>query len=134
MNNPLPPPEPVHAPVSVSTEQARRLLRIHFSGIVLPEHFAVFATQLEEGVSRLGRGFVLITDLTGLESMHLDCVPYVTGAMDLFLASGVSKVIRIIPDPEKDIGLKLLSIVHYRGKVPTLTCKTRDEADGELTT
>jgi hypothetical protein len=52
--------------------------------------------------------------------------------MDLFVLHGIAKVIRIIPDPDKDIGLKLLSIVHYRGRVPTLTCKTRAEAEREL--
>ena len=132
MNNSANAPEPAHTPVSIEPDPARRLLWIHFRGVVLPQHFADWEGQLENGLSQVGRGFVLITDLTGLENMDLDCVPHVTRAMDRCLAAGIGKVIRIIPDPEKDIGLKLLSLVHYRGKVPSFTCKTRAEADREL--
>jgi hypothetical protein len=132
MNEPVPSPTPLPAPVSIETEMGRRVLWIHFRGVVLPGHFGTFAHELERSVSVLGRGFTLVTDLTGLESMDLDCVPHVTRAMDLFLVNGIAKVIRIIPDPDKDIGLKLLSIVHYRGRVPTFTCETRAEAEREV--
>jgi hypothetical protein len=37
-------------------------------------------------------------------------------------------VVRIIPDPSKDIGLNILSIVHYRGTVQVITCETALEA------
>ena len=103
-----------------------------YHGIVLANHIEAVLPGLEENISRVGSGFTLVTDLTGLENMHLDCVPHVTRIMDLCLGAGMAKVIRIIPDPAKDIGLNLLSLVHYRGKVPTVTFASRAEAAREL--
>jgi hypothetical protein len=37
-------------------------------------------------------------------------------------------VVRVIPDPQKDIGLNILSLFHYRKRVRIVTCETLDEA------
>jgi hypothetical protein len=37
-------------------------------------------------------------------------------------------VVRVIPDPQKDIGLNILSLFHYRRRVRIVTCKTLAEA------
>lgn len=50
----------------------------------------------------------------------------------LSLAAGLGRVIRIIPDPDKDIGFNLLALVHYGGAIPTVTCKTPAEAETGL--
>jgi hypothetical protein len=44
----------------------------------------------------------------------------------------VSKVIRIIPDPRKDIGLRILSLFHYDRGVRILTFHDRNEAEKAL--
>ncbi|PTY01237.1 hypothetical protein DB354_00350 [Opitutus sp. ER46] len=85
-------------------------------------------TQLGE----LGQGFTMLTDLADLEHMELECVGELTRMMDVCMAAGIGKVVRVIPDPDKDIGFNLLSLTHYRGKVPTATCETREEAEAEL--
>lgn len=118
--------------VSVQTDTTRKVVRVHFQGTVLPTQLKTQVRNVQDDVQRLGPGFVLITDLTGLESMDLDCVAHLTRMMDVCLAAGVAKVIRIIPDPTKDIGLNLLSQVHYRGRVPTAIFETQAEADKEL--
>ena len=48
--------------------------------------------------------------------------------MDMFNEKGVSEIIRIIPDPRRDIGLQIMSYFHYRGDVRIVTCETVDEA------
>ena len=53
--------------------------------------------------------------------MDLDCVQPLTRIMDLCRAAGIGMIVRILPPSERDIGIKLLGIVHYRGKVKTLT-------------
>lgn len=127
-------PHNPHTPPSVSleTDSARKVVRVHFHGIVIPAELKTQVRLLQDEVQRLGPGFVLVTDLTGLESMDLDCVSHLTRLMDVCLAAGVAKVIRIIPDPAKDIGLNLLSQVHYRGRVPTAIFDSRADADKEL--
>lgn len=120
--------------VTVETDSERKILRVHFRGRVLPADITAELGRFRDEVKKLGKGFVLVTDLTDLESMDLDCVAPVTRIMDLSFAGGIGKVVRIIPDPAKDIGLNLLSHVHYRGKVPMVTCETKTEAEQELKT
>jgi hypothetical protein len=73
-------------------------------------------------------GFRLLTDMSSLESMDLACVPYIKQLMDLCNKHGIEMVVRVIPDPQKDIGLNILSLFHYRRRVRIVTCKTLAEA------
>jgi hypothetical protein len=43
-------------------------------------------------------------------------------------------VVRVIPDPRRDIGLKIMSAFHYRGDVKIVTCETLAQADEILET
>ncbi len=114
------------------TDPDRQVLRIHFRGHVTGAQMNDELDRLHDSLARFAAGFRMITDLTDLETMELDCVPHVTRMMDLCLQSGVGQVVRVIPDPEKDIGFTLLSLTHYRGKVPIATCRTRTEAERTL--
>ena len=48
--------------------------------------------------------------------------------MELYRSRGVARVVRIIPDPGKDIGLGILSIFHYPHGLQIITCENRAEA------
>jgi hypothetical protein len=117
----------------VSADPERNVLSIHFRGAVTPADTAVHVPAVETALQGLRRNFTLVSDLTGLETMDLDCVRHITRSMDLCLEAGVGSVVRIIPDPNKDIGFMLLSAVHYRGKVPIATRASWAEAQQELT-
>ena len=84
--------------------------------------------QIPPLMADLRPGFRLLTDLSGLESMDLACVPYIQRMMDLCNKKGVEMVVRVIPDPHKDIGLNILSLFHYRRRVRIVTCATLEEA------
>jgi hypothetical protein len=43
-------------------------------------------------------------------------------------------VVRVIPDPTRDIGLQIMSYFHYDGAVRIVTCATLDEATEILRT
>lgn len=115
--------------VAVETDPARKILRMRFRGVVRGEDMKTPFAGLPELLREMGSGFVQITDLTELDRMELDSVPQLTKMMDVCLAGGVARIIRVIPNPDKDIGFKLLSLTHYRGKVPIATYKTRGEAE-----
>ena len=85
--------------------------------------------MVEKQIAPLQAGFTALTDLSELESMDLDCVTHLTKIMDQLRAKGVGTVIRIIPDREKDIGFRILSIIHLRRGVKIITCDTRAEAE-----
>jgi hypothetical protein len=103
-----------------------------FHGVVTARDLQRRVDELPTFLATVGPGFSLTTDLTDLELMDLDTVPAITRVMDLCLQAGVKQIVRIIPDPSKDIGFHLLSLTHYRGRVPITTCATRAEAEALL--
>ncbi len=108
------------------------VLHTYYRGSVTPEILKKGLADIFELSATLKPGFTVLADMSGLESMDIECGAYVAKAMDFFKTKGIGKVIRVVPDPAKDIGINILSIVHYRGKVPIATCETRAEAEKEL--
>ena len=76
----------------------------------------------------LSRGFQLLGDFTDLQRMDPDCAAPMGKSMDSLKEAGVAKIIRVMPDPSKDIGLSILTAFHYPRDVRVLTCKSMIEA------
>ena len=119
---------PMDPHVKIEADRVAKVVHLHFRGRVtaseVQQHAELFRITLQE----LGPGFRLLTDLTGLEEMEIDSVREVTRLMDESLKQGVKEVVRVIPEPDKDIGFHLLSMTHYRGRVPVTTCASLEEA------
>lgn len=113
-------------------DESRNLVTIRYFGHVTGAAMKGVTEHALAVLSKVRPGFTVLTDLSGLESMELDCVPGLTGMMDRFKAKGVGTVVRIIPDPAKDIGFNILAIVHYRRGVHIVTCETAAEAERVL--
>jgi hypothetical protein len=77
-------------------------------------------------------GFLLLTDLGNLKSMDPACAPELGAIMDLCSACGMGTVVRVIPDPAKDIGFNVISLFHLNPKVKTRTCANLAEAISSL--
>jgi hypothetical protein len=107
------------------------IVRTRFFGVVTAAHMAEALLEFQGFLPQLSPGFAILADLSGLESMELECAPPLARIMELSKARGVSMVVRVIPDPHKDIGLKILSIIHYGTGVRIVTLKTL--AEGEQT-
>jgi hypothetical protein len=114
--------------IKVETDVGRRLLTVTYCGHVVPGEFGPALGKMREGLAKLEPGFRLLTDLSGLESMDYSCAPLVDKAMDLTDCAGVSEVVRIVPDPKKDIGFQVMSYFHYRPDVNIITVDTVEEA------
>ena len=108
--------------------KAKNLLHVRYSGHVGPEDTQNYAVDLPLKLAKLESGFRLLTDLSSLDEMDVACVPHVKGMMDLCNKKGVKLVVRVIPDPHKDIGMNILSPFHYRRSVRIVTCETIAEA------
>jgi len=104
------------------------VLKLIFSRHVVAAEAERNREKVEAALTQLQPGFRLLTDLSALESMGLDCAPQIERTMDLCNARGVAKVVRVIPDPHKDIGLNIMSLFHYRAGVLIVTCESMDEA------
>ena len=101
---------------------------IEFVGKIDKEQGERYFLDLPGILPEKGKDFKLLVDLSCVESMDLEIQEFVVKAMDLFNARGVTKVVRIIPDPAKDIGLNILSIFHYDKRVKIFTVESREEA------
>jgi hypothetical protein len=112
----------------VAVDKSRNLLKITYAQRVGAEDTKRVEEQIPPLLADVRPGFRLLTDLSGLESMDLACVPYIKRMMDLCNRQGVEAVVRVIPDPRKDIGLSILSLFHYRRRVRIVTCATLEEA------
>src|ERR1043166_2610708 len=105
----------------IQPDADRNLIRLRFWNRVTAAGLTASRAEIERVVELMRPGFTVLTDLTDLESMELDCVGELTRSMDLFRARGIGAVIRVIPDRDKDIGFNILSIIHYRGGVKIVT-------------
>lgn len=115
--------------VEAKFDQTGNVLRVRYGGRVSAEDVRAGADELPALLRPFQPGFRLLADLTTLDEMAMDCVPHLKRMMDLCNDAGVSLVVRVIPDPHKDIGLNIMSLFHYRKRVRIVTCRTLAEAE-----
>ncbi len=118
----------------VKADPSKNLLRIVFGRQVGADEAKRCAEEVRGQLAQLQPGFRLLTDLSELDSMDVNCAPHIKRTMDYCNRKGVGTVARVIPDPRKDIGLNIMSLFHYRRGIPIATCKTLDEAEQMLAT
>ncbi len=118
--------------VVVLSNKTKRLLYFGYSGRVRPEELARVEPDVLALSAELAPGFRVLVDLTNLDSMDLDCLKGLGRLMEMAEKSGVGLVVRVIPDPYKDIGFNILTIFHYASHPQIVTCKTMAEAGKRL--
>jgi anti-anti-sigma regulatory factor len=104
------------------------LVTFEYCGQVTAENVRAHAGEVEALVSRVQNHFTILVDLTDLEQMDPQCAPILSRMMEQLSKMGVARVVRVIPDPKKDIGLGILSLFHYRSGIKISTVRTRAEA------
>lgn len=98
----------------------------------------VSVEELQEGYNEMAKlledltsGFRVLGDLSQLGMFEPNCAREIGKAMELCDQKGVGLVVRVIPDPAKDIGLNILSVFHYQRRPRIVTCQSLAEA-GEI--
>lgn len=123
---------PSPAEFEIKTDALPDLVRVCYRGHVTVAATQACCTELVGLLPRLRPGFAVLTDLSCLDSMDLECAGPLAKLMDAYRAGGVGMVVRVIPDRHKDIGFNILSIIHYREHVRIVTCDTLAEAERVL--
>jgi hypothetical protein len=95
------------------------LLTMSYGQHVGPDDMKRCLGTVRDVMANLQPGFLLLTDLTCLESMDASCAPDMGAIMDLCDTKGMKAVVRVIPDPSKDIGFTLISRFHDHPQVRT---------------
>ena len=117
---------------SAEFDKRRQLLQVRYSDHVSEDEAKACARRVQELLSDVSDGFCLLTDLCDLDEMVLACGPWIDQMMDALNTKGVRRVVRVVPNPEKDIGLGIMSLFHYDRQVRVVTCKSREEAEQHL--
>ena len=112
----------------VETDTTRQLLVLSVAGAVTADESRENLARVREKVEGMAPGFVCLVDFRWLESMEAGSAPFVAQIMDALAAKGVSAVVRVMPDPRRDIGLNILSQFHYGPEVRLMTFETLADA------
>jgi hypothetical protein len=113
----------------VECDVSRNLIHVRYRGNVAAAEMKACAERVRKLLPQMRQGFTFLTDLSDLGSMELECVPDLAKLMDACKVKGIGTVVRIVPDPRRDIGFNILSIVHYRRGVRVITCQNAAEAE-----
>jgi anti-anti-sigma regulatory factor len=117
----------------VELDQSKRLLVISALQRVTAEQAKVVAQQIRELLHDAAPGFRVLADFRWLESMDSAAARHVAEIMDTLAEKGVASVMRVIPDPHKDIGFNILSQFHYGPEIQIATFETLADALQSLT-
>jgi hypothetical protein len=112
----------------VETDTTKQLLVLSIAGTVTADEAKETVARVREKLPEMAPGFVALTDFRWLESMSPAAAPFIAEIMDAFVAGEVSAVVRVIPDPHRDIGLNILSPFHYGPQVRLMNFTTLADA------
>jgi hypothetical protein len=112
----------------IETDTTRQLLVLSVAGTVTADESRETVARVREKVADMSAGFVCLVDFRWLQSMATGSVPFIAEIMDALAAKGVSAVVRVMPDPHRDIGLNILSQFHYGPDVRLMTFETLADA------
>jgi len=108
-------------------DEIKNIVTVVYEGNVNAVEEKQLYLKLQDLLPKCRRGFRLLVDLSPVNRVEEEAVPVIKMIMDLLNQHGLSEVIRIIPEPDKDIGFNILSIFHYGKNVKVLTCQTPEE-------
>ena len=114
--------------IHIETEPSRQLIKISYSQSVQHHEVSACHERIRANLAGYEPGFVLLVDLSAVESIDLSCAPDIEQIMDLMNEKGIGSVIRVIPDQHKDIGFNIMSLFHYDKGVRMMTCESLDQA------
>jgi len=110
----------------------KQLLHLNYIGHVTPEDLRRGAEDIQALLADLKPGFRVLADFERLDSMDIACMTEIGRVMEKMDRGGVGLLVRLIPDPTKDIGLDILTLFHYRRQPRVVTCKSMAEAFKKL--
>ena len=115
-----------------TTNKVKGLLHLNFIGHVRVEDLEHSHDEVVLLLADLREGFRVLTDLSLLKSMDVACEAEISRMMNVFADKGMSTVIRVIPEPQKDIGFNILAAFHYHHQIRTVTHESMEEASRSL--
>ena len=101
---------------------------VRYGGHVTEPEVVQGVKDATDVLAQLTKGFRVLVDMTDLQRMDVACAPHIEKVMDLCQANGVIDIVRVIPDPRRDIGMQIMSHFHYDSGVHIVTCESLEQA------
>lgn len=115
--------------IATQFDKERQLLTLRHVARVDFEQVKSCDANVRRVLPELRPGFRLFADFSELQTMDSACAHAIGQLMDVLNAAHISLVVRVIPDPHRDIGFNILSLFHYSRKVRIVTVETLAEAN-----
>jgi hypothetical protein len=112
----------------VTINKPRKLAWFSYIGHVTVEDLQRNRADLEVMLAELPPDFQLLADLSRVDAFDMACVPEIGKTMELLEHRKVGLIVRLVPDPGKDIGFNIISAFHYKNRPRTATCETMEQA------
>jgi hypothetical protein len=112
----------------VESDRSKRLLVISAAGQVTKKEVETAALRVREMMKEITPGFRVLTDFRWLDRMEPAATAHLAEIMDALAEKEVAAVVRVVPDPHKDIGLNILSQFHYGPQIKLATFESLAEA------
>ncbi len=103
--------------MDVQADGSKQLLSLSYSQRVDVEEMKRGAQEIQTALADMKPGFRLLNDLSNLEVMEMGCAEHIVHIMKLCNDQQIGTVVRVIPDPKKDIGFNIMSRFHYGPEV-----------------
>jgi len=123
---------PKNNTILVTVDTVRNIVRLSFVGDIGVEESRSHEKAISDAIAAARPGFFLLTDLSELTSMDVDCMSSIIRTMEAARSRGIARVVRVIPDISKDIGFNIMSLFHYPHGVQIITCENQTAAEGAL--
>jgi len=115
-----------------SEDKSGRVLTVSYSQHVGVEDVRGCLETMRDLMDQLKPGFLLLVDLSNLDSMDNSCAQELGTIMDLCCAREVSSVVCVIPDPSKEMVFNVLSHFCHHPQIKTRTYVSLAEAIHDL--
>jgi anti-anti-sigma regulatory factor len=113
---------------AVELDRSKRLLVISALQRVTADHAKLAAQRVRELLQDVAPGFRVLADYRWLDTIDSAAARHIAEIMDACAEKGVASVMRVMPDPHKDIGLNILSQFHYGPEIQIATFETLADA------
>src|SRR5437762_12825056 len=117
---------------SVEADKSRRLVVISAAGQVTKDEAKQAAQRMRDILKDFAPGFRVLANFQWLQSMDTAAARHVAEIMDALTEEQVASVIRVMPDAHKDIGVNILSQVHYGPRIHIVIVETLAAAPRSL--
>jgi hypothetical protein len=113
---------------SVEADRSKRLIVFTAAGRVTAQEVAKVREELRTLLTEIAPEAAVLSDLRFVETMKPEVARHIGEIMDLLAEHKVAAVVRVIPNAKKDVGMMILSRLHYGADVQVFTVPTLAEA------